>query len=128
MRAQLVSDYARYKERSFLEQLLRSSNAMFIVFTYWNLIRAWVSASSSGALATIVVALAALSGVSLGALVVLRFGVRVHLAMLPFLVLACAATLEAASASRLFIVPGLAFVSLVLVRAIIGAANRLNRL
>ena len=136
MLGRLIALYTSYKQGSFLEQSLRVSNTMLIVFAYWNLVRSWTTENIEGASPSIlsmpgviIIAVSAgLSGIVFGILLLIHFRLPTHLFILPIAVFASAVTLESQFLSRLIIVPIFAFLSLLLVRLIIALANRMNRL
>lgn len=130
MFADLIAEYTHYKNRSFLEQLLRVSNTMFAVFTYWNLVRDWLLSQSNFSVnfAVAMIACATVSGIVFGALLLIKPRLGTHLIIFPFVLIACASTIHERLVLRLCIVPASALISLTLIRIIIFSANKINRL
>jgi hypothetical protein len=128
--AELVENYRNYKQRPLLEQVVRVSNTMFSVFTFWNLLRRWIEINEFNVsiFLAVLVSLAVLSGVVFGLLLLMRFSVKGHLLLLPVTLFGFVLSNESQKVERVSFIVGFSFTSLLLVRMIISLANKINRL
>ncbi len=130
MIAELRDQYENYKQRPFAVQVVRVSNTIFAVFTFWNValqpdpvhgLSLVVEANPSFFLLTLFL------GIILAALLLVRPPDRHHYLLLPVLAFGFFASSHRDSALGLALVPFASLAILGAVRVIICVANYLNR-
>ena len=123
MIAELRDQYENYKQRPFAVQVVRVSNTIFAVFTFWNV--ALQPDPVHGL--SLVVLLTLFLGIILAALLLVRPPDRHHYLLLPVLAFGFFASSHRDSALGLALVPFASLAILGAVRVIICVANYLNR-